>query len=124
MEGKRLLVVDDEPDIAELVCAMAEQAGYECRATTLVADFLHALDDFMPTVVVIDIVMYSVDGIELTRYLADMKYKVHVVLISGYNPKFMEEAETLGKARGLASINKLKKPFRKEEMLGVLRSLS
>ncbi len=123
MAEKRLVVVDDELEIAEFVQAFAEDAGYEARATTTVNDFLNVVKEFNPTVVVIDIILGVVDGIELTRHLADLKIPARVIVMTGYDPKGVEDARVVGESHGHAPIQKLQKPFSKNQFLAALDAL-
>jgi DNA-binding response OmpR family regulator len=65
----RILVVDDEPLIARLACeALAEEEGFEAMPS----DGLHALAtmrDFSPDVVLLDLLMPTVDGVEVARLM-------------------------------------------------------
>ncbi len=73
-EGLRVLVVDDEPDAAELVAYVLETCGMEVRSAGSAAEALEALDVFTPHVIVSDIGMPVEDGyafIRAVRTLAD-----------------------------------------------------
>ena len=70
---KRLLIMDDERDFAELVGEVGAKVGYEVRIVTQVGEFESAYWEFDPTVVVMDIVMPQINGIELVRWMANVK---------------------------------------------------
>ena len=69
MTGSKILVVDDEPSIGEVVSLYLEQAGYR---VTVVRDGQAALDALareQPDLVVLDLMLPKVDGLEITRRL-------------------------------------------------------
>ena len=69
----RLLMIDDEPAICEFIGAAAENLGFEVRVTSDVDEFRGLVRDFSPTVLMIDLNMPRVDGIELLRLLGEEK---------------------------------------------------
>ena len=67
--GEDILVVEDEPSIGEVVRLYLQRAGYE---TTVVSDGLAALqrlEQHTPALVVLDLMLPSIDGLEITRWL-------------------------------------------------------
>ena len=119
MADKRLLVVDDNRDLAELVRRVGVGAGYDVCVTTDAHEFKEAFDSFEPTVIVLDMVMPETDGIQLIHWLVDRGVAARVVVASGFNPLYAEMAAKLGAAKGLA-VTYLAKPFRLQELRAVL----
>jgi two-component system response regulator ResD len=71
MNEPRILVVEDEPSIAEVVSLYLRRAGYQ---VTVVDDGQQALDTLarqMPDLVVLDLMLPHVDGLEITRWLRE-----------------------------------------------------
>lgn len=120
MMQKRLLVIDDEPGFGAFVRQVAEGEGFEVSVTTRAEDFKGALASFGPTVVVLDVVMPDVEGIELLRYLADSNWVGPVLVISGYNPDYLRLAKALGGSRGLPSVTTLTKPIHARDLRAAL----
>lgn len=119
MTEKRLLVVDDKPEMGELVRRVADNLGYEVKVTIHGEDFMRVFDSFDPTTVVLDIVMPNIDGIELVKWLNDRGCRANVLVASAYNPNYAEMAESLGKASGL-NISFIQKPFRVADLRAAL----
>jgi DNA-binding response OmpR family regulator len=119
----RLLVIDDEHGIAELIRAVADGLGFESRTASSAKSFMQACDAFSPTVIVMAIVMPEVDGIELLHYLAARRFRARIVLMSGALDGFRPLAETLGIAQGLDVVAGLAKPFRLAELRELLAEL-
>jgi two-component system response regulator MtrA len=65
MLGGRILVVDDDRDVAELVGTVLGEAGHEVRAITDSRQAIDAFNDFRPDLVTLDVLMPSLDGISL-----------------------------------------------------------
>jgi CheY-like chemotaxis protein len=110
MTTKRILIVDDEPDFLVVVRRVAEGLGFEVECMTHGRDFKQAYTRFDPTVVILDMVMPDVDGIELIEWLAEVQSKANVIIISGFTPIYAKTAMALGEAKGLLSIARLAKP--------------
>jgi DNA-binding response OmpR family regulator len=122
MTGKRLLIVDDEADFGATVRRAAEKLGYEVEVTTRARDFKDVYNRFDPTVVILDIVMPDVDGIELVEWLASVRSGARIIIISGYTPIYAKLAVTLGEAKGLLSISRLAKPVSLAALTEALQS--
>ena len=111
MTTHRLLVVDDEPDIGRFIAQVAEDLGYETRVTTTPDAFKRSYTDFTPDVVILDVVMPEVDGIELVQFLADNGCAARILVISGYAQRYLHNTKTLGEALGLTSVTAMAKPI-------------
>ena len=67
--GARVLVVDDDPDIANLVATVLREEGYTARVVTDSGQAVEVFGAFQPDLVTLDIMMPSVDGISLCLQL-------------------------------------------------------
>lgn len=79
----RVLIVDDEPDIADTLRELVTAWGYE---TATAADALSALKfarEFLPSVVVTDILMPRMDGFAMMRELQEHHPEIPVILLTG-----------------------------------------
>ncbi len=119
----RIVVIDDEAEIGELICLAAEGLGLACTATTSVSSFFHAVMADDVCAVMIDLMMPGTDGIELLRLLGAAKYRQRVILISGIDKKVLRTAEELAISLGLNAIGRLEKPFRLTEIETLLSSI-
>ena len=100
-DAKRLLVVDDEPDFADFVKRTAEGLDYEVSALSDPNLFKHAYAEFNPDVIVLDMVMPDIEGIELVQWLAEQSCTARILVVTGYNPYYGKMALGLGDVRGL-----------------------
>lgn len=108
---RRLLIMDDEAEIRDLVREVAEAAGYEVREVGTEREFKQQLIEFQPDVIVLDVVMPDIDGITLVRYLAEKRSQARVIIISGYGKDYVANARRIGTSYGLTDIQGLIKPF-------------
>lgn len=111
MTEKKLLVLDDEAAIGELVCRHARNCGMEARYCRRAEEFFHLLQAWRPTHVFVDLVMPGVDGVEVLGALAREGSDVNIILGSGFDFRVLQSAERAARARGLAVAGVLTKPF-------------
>ncbi len=109
--AQRLLVIDDEPAIAEFIGDVATEVGFSVKLTNSFNDFQSAYSSFAPTVIVLDLVMPGVDGVELMRFLAEHQCRAQILLASGQDVKVLATAQRLGSTHGLQMLGVLQKPI-------------
>jgi EAL domain-containing protein (putative c-di-GMP-specific phosphodiesterase class I)/CheY-like chemotaxis protein len=119
----RVLVIDDDNVVCELVSALAMTMGLNCDATRDPATFL---DRITPetSLVLLDLMMPGMDGIEVLRLLGERRCKARILLMSGMDKRVLETAEKLAQSLGLAVVGHLQKPFPLPELKAVLESVA
>ena len=125
MPQPRLLLIDDEPALAAFLANAATTSGFEAVITSRDEDFRSAFLASRPEMVALDLGMPGMDGVELTRFLADQAYRGPVLIVSGFDRRVLESAFRLGEALGLNMVGPLEKPVRLEaleELLGKLKA--
>jgi EAL domain-containing protein (putative c-di-GMP-specific phosphodiesterase class I) len=120
-EANRLLVIDDQADLCEFISEAAAVLGYETQAVTEPDAFRRAVQEFQPTVVVLDLQMPGADGIELLRYLGERGSKAQVLVASGMDQRVLSTAEQIGRAQGLNMLGALQKPILLVDLEATLR---
>jgi EAL domain-containing protein (putative c-di-GMP-specific phosphodiesterase class I) len=115
-----LLVLDDEPSIAELIGVISARANFDAHITTSSDPFKSALQLYKPSVLVLDLQMPGMDGIEMLRFLADQKAEAGILLVSGMDARTVASAEQYGLSRGLNILGTLRKPFSPDELESIL----
>ena len=78
----RLLVVDDEPSIRELLTASLRFAGFEVFPAADGAEALKLAEQYRPDLVVLDIMLPDLDGFTVTRKLRERGRDVPVVFLT------------------------------------------
>lgn len=121
MTGKdRLLIVDDEVEICELLKEVGEQCGYESTYLTSGGEFYKVIQDINPTFIILDLNIPDHDGIELLRFLAQENSIATIVLESGQDEKILSISTKLGQDMGLSMERYFQKPLRLQEIKDLL----
>ena len=123
MKQPRLLLIDDEPALAEFVANAARETGFDPIVTSNDAVFRERFRENRPDAVALDLGMPGMDGVELLRFLADERFDQPVLIISGFDRRVLESAFRLGEAIGLKMVGPIEKPARLEELEAILNGL-
>ncbi|MBI3420370.1 MAG: EAL domain-containing response regulator [Proteobacteria bacterium] len=121
--SNRLLIIDDEPEFGNFVERIAQDAGFDVRVTTRAEDFKDAFKQWMPTAIVLDLVIPETDGIELLRWLISENCQAPVVILSGFDARILDAARRVGRERGLNIACALMKPVRAGDLKERLTAL-
>ena len=121
MTRPRLLLIDDEPQLAAFVANAAQMCGFDPIATDRDDDFRECFIDDRPEMVALDLGMPGMDGVELLRFLADQDFGGPVLIISGFDRRVLESAFRLGEALGLKMVGPLEKPARLDTLEAILK---
>ena len=123
MVANRLLIADDEPNVAGFIGWVARSCGYEAQISSDAAALEQALTGFDATHIILDLRMPGLDGIQVLRRLADAKCRAKIVIFSGADPKVLDAARRFGVESGLAVARTLSKPVGSSELRRVLEEL-
>jgi CheY-like chemotaxis protein len=113
--GRRVLVVDDNRDAAELLAEFLRANGNSIAMALDGSQALQAVRDFRPDAALLDIGLPVMDGYELARRLRELFPDVHLVAVTGYG----QEAERR-RAREAGFDDHLVKPVRFDVLEEVL----
>jgi len=119
---QKLLVVDDQAGINAVVSRIATALGLE---TIALRDPLKAIEtfiDFAPDVVLLDMVMPEKDGIDLLDEMMLTGRPTKFIIMSGYGDAYLRLAQGVATFHGTDQLAVLRKPFRREELEGLLCS--
>ncbi|MFQ6022204.1 MAG: response regulator transcription factor [Acidiferrobacterales bacterium] len=114
---QRILIVDDDPHIREVLRFALEKAGYETSAAEDGKQALHRFDDEQPDLVVLDIMMPEMDGTEVCRALRQRSL-VPIVFLSS---KDEEVDRIIGLELG--GDDYVTKPFSPRELVARVRAV-
>ncbi len=111
----QILIVDDQPEILSILRRMLEGSGYE---VTLVANGQEAIRELREkeySLVISDILMPALDGLELIIYLRKEKPDVKIIAMSGTaNQLYLQSARKLGASEIL------EKPFTMDKVISTV----
>ena len=82
MAGEPLLIVDDNALNLKLARLLLTGAGYEVRTAVDAEEALSLLQSFHPRLILMDIQLPGMDGLELTRYLKADPARRHIIIVA------------------------------------------
>jgi len=80
----RVLVVDDNMDVADMVAILLQASGYEVRVAYTAQTALETAIEYQPNIVLLDIGLPDIDGYEVARLLRQQFKDVKLIAITGY----------------------------------------
>jgi two-component system, OmpR family, KDP operon response regulator KdpE len=112
----RILVVDDEPQLTRVLRTGLKSHGYDVRAAADGLAGLETFSDWHPDLVITDLAMPNVDGLELCRRLRAMS-QVPIIVLSAKG-----EEKTKVEALDIGADDFVTKPFGIDELLARVRA--
>ena len=82
MSAERILVIDDNPQNLKLASRLLLAEGYEVKTAVDAESALELLEHFEPRLILMDIQLPGMDGLELTRQLKADPGRSHIVVIA------------------------------------------
>jgi two-component system alkaline phosphatase synthesis response regulator PhoP len=116
MPGAKILVIDDEQSILDLVAAYLRQDGYDVRTALDGLRGLQAARSFQPDLIVLDVMLPGMDGLEVLAHLR-RESDVYVILLTA-------KSEEMDKIVGLSvgADDYLTKPFSPRELVARIKA--
>ncbi|RPJ05151.1 MAG: response regulator [Deltaproteobacteria bacterium] len=115
----RILIVDDNQELASALQMMLEDEGFEVRSAKDGHDGYWAYLDFNPDLILTDIQMPGENGLELMEHIRAHNPMVRTIYMSGDLDSFWSPLEEETKRY---PVSLLEKPFSKGELMGLLHS--
>jgi len=117
-EPFRILVVDDEPNISDLIATSLKFVGFEIRTAATGSQALAAAEEFKPHAMILDVMLPDLDGFEVCRRIRNEGHPIGVLFLSAKD-------EMKDKVQGLTigGDDYMTKPFSLEELVARLRAL-
>jgi DNA-binding response OmpR family regulator len=117
MNEKRILVVEDEPSLAEVVSLYLKRAGYQVQTAADGRQAMSILEKQIPDFVILDIMLPEVDGISLTRWLRD-RSDVPIIMVTSRR----EEVDRIAGLE-MGADDYVVKPFSPQELVSRVRAV-
>jgi DNA-binding NtrC family response regulator len=120
--AKKLLIVDDEKDVREFASNFFRRRKINCIAVASGEEALTRLGKEKMDLVLLDISMPGINGIETLKRIKDIDKGAKVIMVTGTKP---EEAGAYEQCKQLGAINYIHKPLEMDELERiVLKELS
>ena len=117
-------LIDDEPEVLELLNELVLLAGLKPMGFSRGSLFFDQITEFESNaVIILDLNMPEMDGIEVMRRLSGMSNPPGVILISGHDAGIMHSAEKLCEAHGLEYLATLAKPLSNNHVCDLLKQV-
>ena len=118
MEKKRVFVVDDEPQIAEILAAYLEREGFEVTAFGTVAAAMQGLTQSTPDLLILDVMLPDGSGLDVLRAAARSDARIPTIMLTARS----EEADRVVGLE-LGADDYVTKPFSAREVVARVRAL-
>ncbi len=110
---KKILLVEDEPDLLEIFGHMLSE--YEVVKVGNGLEAIELFKEHMPDVVLMDVELPGIDGVEATKRILSIKPDTKVIAITAFASRRGKEMLEAG------AVEVLKKPFRMHELLETVK---
>ena len=117
-DGSRVLVVDDEPNLAEVVTMALRFNGFTVETAATGREALAAVNKFKPHLMVLDVMLPDMEGFEVASRLGAQRAGVPIIFLTARDA-------TEDKVRGLSGggDDYMTKPFSLEELVARIRTI-
>ncbi len=112
MNDITVYLLDDEPDLLTLLSNVVVLSGLHAQSYTRASCFFDEVKTFQAgSILVLDLHMPEIDGVEVMRRLAKLDFPPALILVSGHDSGVLYAAEKLGRAHNLNILGSLIKPI-------------
>ena len=118
LRAHRVLVVDDEPNLVEVVAMALRFQGFDVQTAATGRDALAAVADFKPHLMVLDVMLPDMEGFDVAARLGAQRAGVPIIFLTARDA-------TEDKVRGLSGggDDYMTKPFSLEELVARIRTI-
>jgi EAL domain-containing protein (putative c-di-GMP-specific phosphodiesterase class I)/ActR/RegA family two-component response regulator len=121
----KILLLDDEPYMLKLIGLMLRNLGF--TQVTAFSDGRAALEfvdgsDHAPDLILLDLNMPEMDGIEFVRHLVDRQYNGSLILVSGEDERMLQTAESLIRAHRMSVLGRIQKAVTPQTLASLLKT--
>ncbi len=124
----RVLIMDDNAEFADFVCEVARYNDFNATAISNPRQFEERCAAFRPEIVVLDIQMPGVDGLQLAQWLGDYmhakQHDVSLVILSGRGEEAIQLCKSVAAISGIKDVQTLTKPVEFATLSKVLLSMA
>jgi DNA-binding response OmpR family regulator len=117
MNGSKILLVEDEPSISEIVELYLKRAGFQVQALKDGHSAMQSLEHELPDLLVLDLMLPGTDGLTITRWLRD-RSEVPIIMLTARR----EESDRIAGLE-LGADDYVVKPFSPQELVSRVRAV-
>jgi len=118
MDQNRILVVDDEFDVRDILERALLISGYQVKTASGGLSAIEICKTFLPHLVLLDVLMPDLGGIETLQKIREIDKDVKVVMVSG-----MHDVQAAKESISLGAIDYITKPFDLRELDAYIKEL-
>ena len=127
----KIIVIDDEEDIRNVLQQVLERAGYDVLVAESGREGLELLQKEGADLVITDVIMPGMDGVSLTREIREKFRDTRILVISGggnvapkdYEPGAISTTAFLSSAKNAGADRTMTKPFDRKELMNIILEL-
>lgn len=127
MTGKKVLVVDDDPDIVDVVTMILESRGYKIIAARDGVECLDRLGTEKPDLMILDLLMPKMDGFTVYKKLSEPEWSEYqdmpILILSSIREEASRRRYELETGRQLSADDYLEKPISPDVLLDCVEKL-
>ena len=118
MKWNTVYIIEDEPKLLQLYMSIIKELGIHAKGYTRASQFFDKFNqDKENSILILDLCVPEMDGIEVMIQLRKMVNPPSVILVSGFDTELLHSAEHFGEKLKLNILPSLTKPIRTEELL-------
>ncbi len=120
MNPKNILIIDDDPRICRLLERITTCLGHRPISAVEISRFSRLVEETQPDIVVIDLNLGKVKGVDLLRELADKEIFPEVIILSGEKLSIINSSKFYAMSLGLKVLGSLQKPLEMDAFRSLL----
>ena len=117
MIAQRILIVDDEPVLCNSLKIGLEDEGYRVQIANTGEEAMEELPGFDPGVILLDLRLPGMDGIQVLKRIRDLNQGTHTIMITAYG-----DTQTTVEAIKLGAYDFINKPFELKELKDLIKN--
>jgi DNA-binding response OmpR family regulator len=118
-DKRKILIVDDDKDIVSIVTTMLEDRGWDILAAYGGAAALEIVSTDLPDVILLDIMMPEMNGIEVLKKIRKIDTNARIIMITAFG-----DVESYLDSMELGAYEYINKPFETKELLQMIEKVA
>lgn len=116
--SKKILIMDDDPTIADLLREALADEGYETHMTTQSLRFFDAVTEVKPNLILLDLMMQYLDGRDELKLMEMGSFNIPVIVVTA----FLDADKEAEEFRNAGVVQIVYKPFDLDQLVDLVRS--